>query len=64
MAPKNLLEYLHQVKANLSAEQQCYVDDFVIGILSLRVTEQVWKDAIDMGVRLATKRDQKNKAGV
>jgi hypothetical protein len=30
-------------------------DDFVIGILSLHVPEQVWRDAVDMGERLATK---------
>jgi len=30
-------------------------DDFVIGILSLHVPEQLWRDAVDMGERLATK---------
>ena len=52
---QNPLDYLRQVKANLTPEQQRVCDDFVIGILSLHVAEQVWRDAVDMGVRLATR---------
>ena len=48
-----LLDYLREAKAGVIPEQQRTCDDFVIGILSPRVPEQVWKDAVDMGVRLA-----------
>jgi hypothetical protein len=49
----NPLDYLRESKRGLTPGQQRIVDDFVIGILSLHVTEQVWRDAVDMGVRLA-----------
>jgi hypothetical protein len=49
----NPLEYLREAKRGLTPEQQRICDDFVIGILSLHVPEQVWRDAVDMGVRLA-----------
>jgi len=50
----NLLDYLREAKRGLTPEQQRVCDDFVIGVLSLHVPEQVWKDAVDMAVRLAT----------
>ena len=51
----NLLDYLREAKraASLTPVQEHVCDDFVIGILSLHVPEQTWKDAVDMGVRLA-----------
>jgi len=49
------LDYLREAKSGLAPEQQCMCDDFVIGILSLHVSEQVWRNPVDMGVRLATK---------
>jgi hypothetical protein len=30
-------------------------DEFVIGVLSLHVPEQVWRDAVQNAVKLATK---------
>jgi len=50
---KGLLGYLREAKRGLTPDQAQAVDDFVIGILSLHVSDQVWKDAVDMGVRLA-----------
>lgn len=49
----NLLDY----PRGLTPEQRGMCDDFALGILSLHVPEQVWKDAVDMGVRMATKRE-------
>jgi hypothetical protein len=49
----NLLDYLREAKRDLTPEQQRVCDDFVIGILLLHVPEQVWRHAVDMGVRLA-----------
>jgi hypothetical protein len=53
----NPLDYLRDAKraASLTPEQERVCDDFVIGILSLHVPEQVWRDAVDMGVRLAVR---------
>ena len=51
----NLLDYLRESKRDLTPEQQRTCDDFVIGILSLHVPEQVLKDAVDMGARPATR---------
>jgi hypothetical protein len=51
----NLLDYLCEAKraASLTPAQERVCDDFVIGVLSLHVPEQVWRDAVEMGVRLA-----------
>jgi len=55
----NLLDYLREAKRGLTPEQQRLCDDFVIGVLSLHVTEQVWRDAVDLGVRLAKREKPK-----
>jgi hypothetical protein len=47
------VDFLREAKRGLDPEQQRVCDDFVIGILSLHVSEQTWRDAVDMGVRLA-----------
>ena len=49
----NLLDYLREAKQRMTPEQERMCDDFVIGVLSLHVSEQVWRDAVDMAVRLA-----------
>jgi hypothetical protein len=49
----NLLDYLCKAKRGLTPEQERICDDFVIDVLSLHVSEQVWRDAVDMAVRLA-----------
>jgi len=46
----NLLDYLRESKRGLTPEQQRMRDDFVLGILSLHVPEQVWRDAVDMSL--------------
>jgi hypothetical protein len=53
------LDYLREAKRGLTPEQQTVCDDFVIGILSLHVSEQTWRDAVDMGVRLARREEPK-----
>jgi len=53
----NPLDYLREAKRNLTPEQERICDDFVIGLLSLHVSEQIWKDAVDMAVRLAKRRN-------
>jgi len=50
------LDYLREAKRCLTPEQERICDDFVIGLLSIRVPEQVWKDAVEMAVRLASKK--------
>jgi hypothetical protein len=57
--PSNPLDYLKAAKAGLDPEQQRICDDFVIGALSLHVTEQVWKDSVDFAVRLARREKPK-----
>jgi hypothetical protein len=54
----NPLDCLREAKraASLTPEQARVCDDLVIGILSLHVTEQVWRDAVEVGVRLAKKK--------
>ena len=49
----NLLDYLREAKQRMTPEQERMCDDFVIGVLSLHVSEQVWRDAVVMAVRLA-----------
>jgi len=49
----NLLDYLREAKQGMTPEQERMCDDFVIGVLSLHVSEQVWRDAVVMAVRLA-----------
>jgi len=53
LAEKRTLGYLREAKANLNPQKQSDVDHLLIKILSVRVPEQVWRDAVDMGVRLA-----------
>ena len=55
LTQNNLLDYLRGSKRGLTPEQQRMCDDFVLGVLSLHVPEQVWEDAVDMAVRMATK---------
>jgi len=52
----NPLEYLCEAKRSLTAEKERICDDLVIGLLSIHVPEQVWKDAVEMAVRLASKK--------
>jgi hypothetical protein len=56
----NPLDYLSTAKraAGLTPEQERMCDDFVLGVLSLHVSEQTWRDAVEMGIRLATKQKQ------
>ena len=53
------LDCLREAKRGLTPEQQRICDDFVIGVLLLHVPEQVWRDAVDMGVRLARREGPK-----
>ena len=57
----NPLDYLRDAKRELTLEQAQTVDDFVIGVLSLHVPEQVWRDAVDMAVRLATRSEESSR---
>jgi hypothetical protein len=50
-----LLDYLREAKRGLTPDQAQAVDDFVIGILSLHVSDQVWIDTVQMAVRMARK---------
>ena len=52
-AAMNPLGYLREAKRDLTPEQQRTCDDLVLGVLSLHVSDQVWRDAVDMAVRLA-----------
>ena len=52
----NPLDYLREAKRGLTPEQERICHDFVIGILSIHVPEQVWKDAVEMAVRMASKK--------
>jgi len=53
LAEKRALGYLREAKANLNPQQQSAVDHLLIKILSVRVPEQVCKDAVQMAVRMA-----------
>lgn len=52
------LDYLREAKQGLGYEQAKAADDFLIGILSTIVSEQAWKDAIQMAVRMASREAQ------
>jgi len=54
-ASNPMLDYLREAKCCLTREQERVCDDFVIGLLSLHVSEQVWRDTVEMAVRLAKK---------
>ena len=52
------LAYVREAKRTLTFEQAQAVDDMLIGILSTIVSEQAWKDAVQMAVRLARREAQ------
>ena len=39
------LDYLREAKVDLTPEEQRMCDDFALGVLSLHVPQQVWRDA-------------------
>jgi hypothetical protein len=51
----NPLDYLREAKAGLNSQQEQHCDHLLIGILSVRIPEKQWKDAVQMAVRLARK---------
>ena len=51
----NPLDYLREAKRGLNSQQEQHCDHLLIGILSVRIPEQQWKDAVQMAVRLARK---------
>ena len=51
----NPLDYLREAKRALNSQQEQHCDHLLIGILSVRIPEQQWKDAVQMAVRLARK---------
>jgi hypothetical protein len=52
------LAYLREAKQGLGYEPAKAADDFLIGILSTIVSEQAWRDAIQMAVRMARREAQ------
>ena len=51
---KSNLAYLCEAKAGLNPDKQREVDGLLIGILSVRIPEKDWQDAVQNAVKLAT----------